>query len=71
MSEIEKIRQYIERTNIMPGIQNRYPMRWAEMMTLKASSPGNVADILLLAFDYGMAKGYRAAKAEIRHEQSD
>lgn len=61
MSEIEKMKRYIERTKIPDG---------------KATTPcGNLLQMLeemdgfsavLTAFMYGRAKGYRAAKAEVK-----
>lgn len=60
MSEIEKIQRYIENTKI----KNRgmYCMRYCEAAGLHTFSRTDLFGALCLAFDYGMAKGYRAAK---------
>lgn len=71
MSEIEKIQQYIRKTKISPDAVGRYCMTWEAMDALynKAIKDASKAfSALTLAFDYGMAKGYRAAKAEARRE---
>ena len=69
MSEIEKIQRYIARTNM--GIKNplQYAMNTKEAFEL--SHMGRTGDTLSIeaismAFNYGRAKGYRAAKAERR-----
>ncbi len=64
MSEIEKMKRYIERAKINEQIQDRYGMKLDELRALaKIGIPFNIA---ALAFEYGQAKGYRAAKAEAR-----
>lgn len=63
MSEIEKMQRYIERTKKFPKT-SRYQLNWKELMLL--SSDCDTAMAICLAFDYGKAKGYRAAKAEVR-----
>lgn len=60
MSEIEKMKRYIERTK-MKGVDN-YRLVFQEAVEL--SHTEDQFDALSLAFDYGRAKGYRAAKAE-------
>lgn len=59
MSEIEKMKRYIERTNT--GELSRYELGLLEVQALRRESVQ--ADALYLAFLYGRAKGYRAAKA--------
>lgn len=63
MTEIEKMKQYIERTKVKDD-HDVYVMRAREVMTLLSCN--DPADAIGLAFDYGKAKGYRAAKAEVR-----
>ncbi len=62
MSEIEKIQRYIERSNV--PCNRRYGTS-AKKIFAMASEMGRV-DAVILAFDYGCAKGYRMAKAEER-----
>ncbi len=62
MSEIEKIKRYIDRTNA--NISDRYEIGCLEVGALKREF--DVTDAVYLAFLYGRAKGYRAAKAEAR-----
>ena len=61
MSEIDKIKRYIELTKIEPG---KGDARTYELMELCSEIGGFGA--VLMAFRYGRAKGYRAAKAEVR-----
>ena len=63
MSEIEKMKRYIERAKIKDA-GNTYTMLWKDIIALLNEE--NQSDAILLAFDYGRAKGYRAAKAEGR-----
>ncbi|MCX4371956.1 MAG: hypothetical protein OSJ58_09005 [Dysosmobacter sp.] len=61
MSEIEKMKRYIERTKMPPGkgatSTGNLLLMMEEMDQLSA---------ILMAFNYGRAKGYRAAKAEVK-----
>lgn len=61
MFEIEKIKRYIERTKIVDN-KDAYVIRMREAKALRSMEDHGVA--LFLAFEYGKAKGYRAAKAE-------
>ena len=66
MTEIEKIKRYIERTK-MPETK-RYSMNIIETLELARSTRGedsNGIEAVVIAFEYGKAKGYRAAKAEV------
>lgn len=63
MSELEKIQRYIERTGFS---DERYNLRWKEAMELLRKGDKSPAEAIILAYDYGCAKGYRAAKAEGR-----
>ena len=56
-TEIERIKQYIAKTGELP---NGYAMGIADSLAIAAEGS---LDGLILAFRYGQAKGYRAAKA--------
>lgn len=62
MSNIEKMNQYIERTHINHQTAIRYGMNVGEWLELLHS--GDPATAIHMAFKYGQAKGYRAAKAK-------
>ena len=67
MSKIEKMKWYIERTS-MKKAENYY-LVYGEAVELYHSARDNydaLLEVIALAFDYGKAKGYRAAKAEVR-----
>ncbi len=64
MTEIEKMRRYIERTKV--GKAGAYQMNLREMLDLAHTAAETPVDVVCLAFEYGRAKGYRAAKAERR-----
>lgn len=67
MSEIEKMKRYIERTKM--NVPTAYGMNVAEAFELskQAYVCGDLPiEMISLAFDYGKAKGYRAAKTEVR-----
>ena len=67
MSEIEKMKRYIERTKMKNA--DKYCLLEREVCELfekaKADSNG-MFDALTLSFNYGKAKGYRAARTEAR-----
>lgn len=65
MSEIEKMKRYIERSKNFPT-GTPYQMNLLEAFVLADMSAENATDAVCLAFEYGRAKGYRAAKAEVR-----
>lgn len=68
MSEIEKIQRYIDRTKAKD--KDRYSMNFKEMMALahkvRDTNGTESLEAIVTAFEYGKAKGYRAAKAEVR-----
>ena len=67
MTEIEKMKRYIERTKMDKN--DRYYLGHVEVFAMleKAHQNGDFPlDMIALAFNYGKAKGYRAAKAEGR-----
>lgn len=63
MTEIEKMQKYIERTKTGIAIDSQYQMNVQEAVAASSLSP---LEAVSLAFRYGKAKGYRAAKAEVR-----
>lgn len=67
MSEIEKIRRYIDRTGAKRAGYDMDFKEAVEMARMAANAP---IDTIVMAFNYGRAKGYRAANAEARREQA-
>lgn len=63
MNEIEKMQRYIERTHVKDE-RDAYRMGSRQIKTILAEV--DLVEAVILAFDYGKAKGYRAAKAERR-----
>lgn len=66
MSEIEKMKRYIERTKMKDTGTGVYKMNLCEAFALAHEANEPIVDMIALAFNYGKAKGYRAAKAERR-----
>lgn len=68
MTEIEKMQRYIKRTKMKETSPASYAMNYSEAAELaqKARGKDYPVDVISLAFNYGKAKGYRAAKAEVR-----
>ena len=64
MTEIEKIRRYIEQTKVDNG--RRYDITITEMLDLAHAAAETPIEVVCLAFEYGKAKGYRASKARVR-----
>lgn len=67
MSKIEKMQKYIERTKMNVKNPLQYTIRMNEAFELvnMGSNDGILPiEAIFMAFEYGMAKGYRAAKAE-------
>lgn len=67
MTEIEKMKRYIERTKMDKN--DRFYLDMAEAFELAVQAYESTSlpvDAISLAFKYGKAKGYRAAKAERR-----
>ncbi len=66
MSKIDEMNRYIKKTNIPSKAHLRYSLCLSEMSAfLSKGAKGdmeNLMDAFLFAFDYGMAKGYRAGK---------
>ena len=66
MSELEKIERNISLTKPKMKRRDLYNMRLGEICSLRDASDINCFDAICTAFDYGMAKGYRAAMKEVR-----
>ncbi len=66
MTEIEKMKKYIERTKL-PSAGFYMNLDEAFELAGQAFGCGDLPiEAISLAFNYGKAKGYRAAKAEVR-----
>ena len=65
MTEVEKIKKYIERTKIDGKTRLKYEISISQWEALVNSSP-SIFDVASLAFDYGMTKGYRAGIREAK-----
>lgn len=63
MSGQEKIHQYIDRARIPRKAADRYCMYVDDLEVLCDIAVKDPVQALLLAFHFGQAKGYRAAKA--------
>lgn len=63
MTDVEKIRRYIERTGVK--FPAAYDMNMGELDALRGMS---IFEALYLAFDYGRAKGYRYSGKEEKHD---
>ena len=62
---LEKIQQYIQRT---PGSNNhKYALNLMEWFSMRQIDSDWSS--IVTAFNYGRAKGYRAAKAEMKRQQ--
>lgn len=64
MSKIEQIRKYIMATKIPDN--EKYGMYLNDMKALYQLGKQDIYAMLSVAFQYGRAKGYRAAKREVR-----
>lgn len=64
---IGKMKRYIELTNKKCRPDSAYSMRFDEICMLSRLARESVADAIILAFDYGRAKGERCAKARFSH----
>ena len=66
MSEIERMRQYTDKTVARMKNREYYALRVSEMYILRELMKIDFWNAFRLVFDYGRAKGYRAAKREAR-----
>ena len=60
----EKMDAYIQRTGIFKETRCRYCMTLGEMRVIRDAADENIYEAICLAFDFGRAKGYRAARAK-------
>lgn len=67
MSELERIKVYVKETPI-PGGKTEYGLSLSEAIALAHLEP-DLYIKLLRAFEYGRAKGIRAAQKEAAREQ--
>lgn len=66
-SEIKKrIERYVKVTNMGQLVAGKYDMKLPELFELNEIAEMDSLAALCLAYNYGKAKGYRAAKAEVR-----
>ncbi len=63
VGKVEQIKKYIENTHFQKRNYSMRTSEWKELAQMAASSP---IESVILAFTYGQAKGYRAAKAEVK-----
>lgn len=69
MTAIEKMKGYIDRTQMKESLATPYSLSLAEVFELATRANSSIdlsVEMIALAFDYGKAKGYRAAKAEAK-----
>lgn len=66
MTEIEKMKRYIERTKLPSDPRDKFCFCLGELEEVQKLSQVDMFHALCLLFEYGKAKGYRAAKAERR-----
>ncbi len=64
MSELEKILEFTRQTNISQNAKSRYSMSVPKMKALYHVALDTPMEAVYLAFTFGMASGYRAAKSE-------
>ena len=63
---IKQMREYIRKTGICNQLYTRYCMTLGDIDAIYCAISVNSLAAISLAFDFGMAKGYRAAKAEAK-----
>ena len=63
MSEIEKIQRYIDKYSGPYNVHYGIPLK--EVFALRDMMRKDACGAICMAFIYGQAKGYRAAKAEV------
>lgn len=71
MQALEKIQRYITETNASTVDNKTYCMYVSEIRALYEMMCRDAYGAMCLIFDYGRAKGYRAAKAEAQRGQAD
>lgn len=67
---MQKIKDYIDRFFKHKEINNDYDMIVSEWKTLvsEARQPGKTTDVICTTFNFGYAKGYKAALAEMKRK---
>lgn len=63
---MEKIKKYIENFLKRNTMNDRYGIYYDEVVSCINSLEGNQPSTICTVFDYGYAKGYRAALAEMK-----
>lgn len=63
---MEKIKKYIENFLKHNTMNDRYGIYCGEMVSCINAFDGKPAETVITIFDYGYAKGYRAAMAEMK-----
>ena len=58
MSEIEKMKRYIERTKLPSGVKDKYCFCVGEMNEVWEYAQSDMFGALRFLFEYGKAKGY-------------
>lgn len=66
MSEIEKIKKYVAETEINPDAIKQYTIYLSDIQAFYEAVQIDSYKTIMAIFEYGRAKGYRAAKAEAR-----
>lgn len=65
---MQKIKKYIENFLKHNTMNGRYGMYYDEVVSCINAFEGNQPSTICTVFDYGYAKGYRAAMAEIKQK---
>ena len=66
VSPLDKIRRYIEKTGLSDRVKGYYALSIVEAQVLYGEAHSDPYNAIATAFNYGVAKGCRAAKAEAR-----
>ena len=64
MNEIEKMQRYINKTEV--DVENRYTLLYGEIVEMVHLSQEDPFEAIHIAFNYGKAKGCRAARKEVQ-----
>lgn len=67
MPGIDKINRYIFETQMPAKLSDRYQMDPKDLIAIVDAAKGSTTAAAMLAFTYGKAKGYRAARSEAQH----
>ena len=66
MTKIEEMNRYVKESNLPDISSRRYSLRMSEIYGLYEALSADMFGGIRMAFNYGMAKGYRMAKSEVR-----